>query len=101
MYPERERMDFNTVQTSWLPFSTNLNQSMTSEGQTLAQNAPANQYIDLQAVGRQQILGQYLESYPQQNGVIYPSCEKSLTEQPNQAMICLTEFQNHTNGESI
>ena len=96
-------MNFNTVQAQWFSYQTVLNQSMESECPTATEESTAGQYIDLETVGRQPLLRQCLaESYPQQNTVLYPNYGNNMMVTPNkEAMICLTEFTNHTNGKSI
>lgn len=94
-----QRMNFNAVQQYWFAYQTHLNQDMASKGPTVSHNSTASQYIDLDALGRQPILSQCLESYQAENGVVYPNYENSLMEKSNQeAMICLTDFRN---GELI
>ena len=86
-------MNLNTVQSS-CAYQTHINQGMTN-------TQDSTEYIDLQAIGgRQPILSQCLEKYPEQKGIIYPNCENNFVEKSNQeAMICLTEFRTHPNGE--
>lgn len=101
VYVLRDTMNFSTVQPPWFAYQTVLNQSMASEYPAVIQESTAGQYIDLETVGKQPILRQCLaENYSQQNDVFYPNYENNLTETTSQeAMICLTEFGKHTNGE--
>ena len=96
-------MNFSAVQPPWFAYQTVLNQSMASECPVVTHESTAGQYIDLETVKKQPILRQCLaECYSQQNDVFYPNYENNVIETPSQeAMICLTEFGNHTNGELI
>ena len=71
--------------------------------QGMANTQTSTGYIDLEAVGgRQPILSEYLERYPEQKGIIYPNCENNfMGKSSEEAMICLTELRTHTNGRLI
>ena len=88
-------MNLNNVQSSSCVYQTHINQGMTK-------TQDSTEYIDLQAIGgRQPLLSQSLESYPEQKGIIYPNFVNNFVEKSNQgAMICLTEFRTHANDSN-